>query len=84
MLQLRQNEKCNYFLLSTYNENLKDLTEIDLSEMLDEYLVILCYIIRYPMLDKDGYYILSGMYEGFDEETFSKKYGMNISKYPNK
>lgn len=64
-------------LLSTYQEE----GEKEDNYMFDDCIWVLYYTIRFPNLDYDGYYILSGMLDGFDE-TFKDKYGMDVSVFP--
>ena len=64
-------------LLSTYQEE----GEKEDNYMFDDCIWALYYTIRFPNLDYDGYYILSGMLDGFDE-TFKDKYGMDVSVFP--
>lgn len=74
-------EKYNYFLLSSYDENeyyeLRGYNE----NMYDHAVYVIYYIVRYPMLNKKGYYSLSGMTR-FDKEEFFKKYSMDMTKQP--
>lgn len=65
----------NSILLSTYNEEEKKS-----NYMYDDMFWALYYTIRFPKLDYDGYYILSGMSGDFD--TFREKYDMDISVFP--
>lgn len=63
-------------LLSTYNEEGEKLSNY----MYDDFIWSLYYTIRFPQLDFEGYYILSGMVSGFD--TFKDKYNMDVCIFP--
>jgi len=72
-------EDDNVLLLSTYQE---EEGEKEDNYMFDDCIWALYYTIRFPNLDYDGYYILSGMIGGFDETTFKDKYDMDVSIFP--
>jgi len=48
--------------------------------MYDDLVWSLAYMIRFPTLDNDGYYILSGMLGKFEKESFRQKYGIDMSE----
>jgi hypothetical protein len=79
-IYLSYNEKIEYFLLSSYEEN-QEYYKVCGENMYDDVVYVLYYIVRYPMLDKDGYYSLSGM-SGFNKDEFFKKYNIDIWKQP--
>ena len=72
-------EDDNVLLLSTYQD---EEGEKEDNYMFDDCIRALYYTIRFPNLDYDGYYILSGMIGGFDETTFKDKYDMDVSIFP--
>lgn len=63
------------YLLSTYNEKYEAK-----KYMYDDLIWVINYMIRFPTLDNDGYYILSGMVGHFDKETFRQKYNIEMSE----
>jgi len=73
----------DYFLISSYQE---DETYYDIcgegENMYDDCLYVLYYIVRYSSLDKEGYYVLSGMAGGFVKEEFYEKYNIDIWPQP--
>jgi hypothetical protein len=63
------------YLLSTYNEKYEEK-----KYMYDDLICVMNYMIRFPTLDNDGYYILSGMSGHFEKETFRQKYNIEMSE----
>lgn len=71
-----------YFLISSYEEN-ENYYKIcgENENMYDEFVYVLYYIVRYPMLDSHGYYSLSGMCE-FAYDKFFDRYCIDIWQQP--